>query len=128
MADWFDDPLELAVRDFCFGDGRALPPSVFLGRVVAVGDPMWLPEDRVAALEWQAYHKTLCPGCGRPRTESFDIGMEDHYDVTELQCHACAARDSRAWNTRPDSDSPPTFGRFFVVRPDEDAPTAAAHA
>lgn len=115
---------EQAVYEFCFGDGRSIPPSVFLGRVVARGMPEWLPEDREAALEWQAYQNSLCPGCRRPRHESFDIAMDDHYDVTALQCHACAARDRRAWNRSQGREpgAPPMFGQFYVVLPDEDAP------
>ena len=124
MAGWLDDPLEVAVRDFCFGDGRCLPPSIFLGRVVKRGEPEWTTEDRVAALEWAAHQKSLCPGCGGPRVETFDIAMDDHYDVTALQCHKCAARDRKAWNLNSGRDpgEPPLFGQFFITEPDEDAP------
>ncbi len=46
--------------------------------------------------------------------------MDDHYDVTVLQCHACAARDRKAWNESQsrERDDPPSFGRFFVVQPE----------
>lgn len=118
---WLDDPLELAVREFCFGGGRAIPPSVFLGRVVGPGEPLWLPEDTAAALEWQAYQRSLCPGCNRPRDESFDIGMDDRYEVIELRCHACFARDLRAYNRAAsrDRDQPPPLGEYYIVKPEE---------
>lgn len=113
---------ELTVYDFCFGEGRAVPPSVFLGRVVPKGAPDWLPEDRDAALEWSAYQRSLCQGCRRPRHESFDPAMDDQYTVTSLQCHACAARDLRAWNRAQERerDAAPLFGQFYVVTPDEE--------
>lgn len=123
VGDPSTDPLA-AVYEFCFGDGRAVPPSIFLGRVVPKGAPEWLPEDREAALEWQAYQRSLCPGCKRPRHESFDIAMDDHYDVTPLRCNACYARDSKAWNRNAGRapDEPPQFGEFYIVQPDGDAP------
>jgi hypothetical protein len=117
---WLDDPLEVAIREFCYGAGRAVPRSVFLGRAVEPGGAEWLPEDTEAALEWQVHQKSLCTGCRRPRVESFDIAMDDRYDVTELQCHACAARERRAWNAAHahEPGSPPAFGRFYVVTPE----------
>lgn len=122
MPDWAEDPIESAIRDFCYGGGRGIPRSVFLGRTVEPDEPQWLPEDTEAAIEWQLYQNSLCSGCRRPRQESFAVGMDDHYDVTELQCHACAARERRAWNTRPNAGESPSFGRFFVVKPE--APNA----
>lgn len=106
------DPLEAAIYDFCFGDGRAVPPSVFLGRVVQPDEPLWTDEDRVKALEWLTRQKLQCPGCGRPKDESFDPEMEDQYDVTELQCHACAQQQQVAFNR-----TGRTYGRYFVTRP-----------
>jgi len=108
---------EAAILRFCCTAG--IPRSVFLGRVVGPGEPLWLPEDRQAALEWQAYQDALCPGCKRPRVESFDIAMDDHYDVTALQCHACAARDRRAYNrAREREDGAPPFGLYYAVSPE----------
>jgi predicted Fe-S protein YdhL (DUF1289 family) len=107
---------ELAVLEFCCAAG--IPRSVFLGRVVAEGEPLWLPEDRQAALEYQAYQKSLCPGgCGRTRSESFDISMDDRYDVETWVCHACAARDRRGFNRNNERDRPP-FGVFYAVVPE----------
>ncbi len=107
---------ELAVIEFCCTAG--IPRSVFLGRVVTDGEPLWLPEDRQAALEYQAYKKSLCPGCNRPRTECFDKAMDDAYSVVALQCHACAARDRRAFNRQAAQEGRPMFGQYYLVRPD----------
>jgi hypothetical protein len=119
------DAAEFAVREFCFAPGRALPPSIFLGRIVQPGEPEWLDTDTAAALEWQAYQKSLClGGCGRPREESFDIAMDDHYDVTPIACNACRARDLKAWNrnsTREPGD-PPLVGEFYIVQPETAVP------
>ena len=108
---------ELAVLEFCCTAG--IPRSVFLGRVVAPGEPLWLDDDRRAALEWQEYKKSLCPGCNRPRSESFAVEMDDRYDVTPLQCHACAARDRRAYNTAREAGKTPLFGRYYQVVPEQ---------
>lgn len=118
MPDWRDDPLEQAIREFCYGAGRAIPRSVFLGRVVEPGEALWLEADWVAALEWRTYEKSLC-SCGRPRTESFDKAMDDRYEVTPLVCNACAARDRKAWNRSRDNDGRPLFGEFYIVKPEE---------
>jgi hypothetical protein len=107
---------ELAVLEFCCTAG--IPRSVFLGRVVGVGEPLWSEDDRRAALEWQAYKKALCPGCNRPRSESFAVEMFDHYDVTPLVCHACAARDQRAHNEYRENNGRPLHGRFYAVVPE----------
>jgi hypothetical protein len=107
-----------AVYDFCFGDGRAIPPSLFLAtKPKPLDEPLWTDEDRVAALEWHARQKLQCPGCGRPRDESFDPSMEDHYDVTVLRCHACSYRDTMAYN-RAQNGGHPSFGDYFVVQPE----------
>jgi predicted Fe-S protein YdhL (DUF1289 family) len=116
------DATDLADLDYCNGDGRSVPLSVFRGRVVGPGEPMWLPEDRIAALAWMARERSLCPGCRRPRHETFDIAMDDHYEVTALTCNACAARERKAWNLSAGREpgDPPMFGTFFVVEPEQD--------
>jgi hypothetical protein len=114
---WSDDAGEVAVREFCYGSGRAVPRSVFLGRVVAPGDPLWLQEDVTAALEWQAYQRMLCSGCSLPRSETFDIAMDDGYDADVWVCHACAARERKQWNRNSERNPgvPPGFGEFYSV-------------
>jgi ribosomal protein L37E len=66
--------------------------------------------------------KAMCTGCGFPRAETFDPKAEDRYDVTTLTCHACAARERRAWNKAAgrDADQPPPFGEFYAVTPSDD--------
>jgi hypothetical protein len=60
--------------------------------VPLTGEPLWLPDDAHAVVELIAYEDSLCPGCRHPRDESFHPDSQDHYDVTALRCHACAAR------------------------------------
>jgi hypothetical protein len=114
------DAAEALAREFCFGGGRALPLSIFLGRVMPDGQPEWLPEDRLAALEWVVHQRSLCPGgCGQPRSESFAEGNDDLYDVTLIQCHACAARDRRLWSmSGGDPQAAPPFGICTIVTPE----------
>ncbi len=88
---WADRPtLDRAALAYCAP--RGIPLSVFLGRVVYPGDPVWLPDDTLAALDWQEHEATKCPGCGQPRDES--MAHEDDsppYEVTLNRCQACKA-------------------------------------
>lgn len=43
---------------------RGIPLSVFLGRVVGPGDPVWLLSDRDAALAWAEREARICKRCG----------------------------------------------------------------
>jgi predicted Fe-S protein YdhL (DUF1289 family) len=92
---------------------------VFLG-VTRPDEPQWTAEDRRLALEWHARQKMLCPGCGRPRDESFDPSMEDHYEVTVLRCHACSYRETMAHN-RARSGGGPSYGDYLIVQPERPA-------
>ena len=76
-----------------------------------------MEEDWQAALEWQEYQQSLCPNCGLPRVETFDKATDDHWNVEVVHCHACAARESKAWarNSNRDRDSAPEFGAFYAV-------------
>ena len=81
---------------------------------------MWSDEDRQAALEWMEYERQLCGGCGMPRDESFDPANDDHYDAEPFTCHACAARDRKAWNREQGraTGAPPDFGVYYAIRHD----------
>jgi hypothetical protein len=68
-----------------------IPRSVFLGRVVEPGEPLWLAEDTEWVLAWQAYRDGLCSGCGHPMEESFDPDNAERYATHRLRCYACAA-------------------------------------
>ncbi len=108
---WADrPPTEQVALAYCAPRGIAL--SVFLGRTVYPGDPGWLPDDTLAALDWQEYEATRCSGCGQPRDEC--MAHEDDapaYEVTMTRCHACsaAAAEGKAF----DGD---TAGLYPLVR------------
>jgi hypothetical protein len=68
---------------------------VFLGRVVADGEPLWLPEDRDWALALAAVEADTCPECGQPWSEATDIANEGHYRAELIRCHACTASAQR---------------------------------
>lgn len=61
------DPRLREELDYCVPN--AIPHSVFLGRVVGPGDPMWLEDDQDKALEWLRREKQKCPGCRTTREE-----------------------------------------------------------
>lgn len=108
---WADrPPSEQAALAYCAPQG--IPLSVFLGRTVYPGDPAWLPDDTLAALDWQAHEATKCPGCGQPRDEC--MAHEDDapaYEVEIKRCHACsaAAAEERALGGN-------STGRYPLVR------------
>lgn len=64
---------------------------MFLGRVVADGEPLWTDEDRAWALALLAEEAGNCGGCGQPVSESMDPVNEFAYRVERLRCHACTA-------------------------------------
>jgi hypothetical protein len=68
-----------------------VPRSVFLGRVVADGEPLWLPEDRDWALALAQVEADSCPDCGQPWSEASSRDSEDAYTAELLLCHACVA-------------------------------------
>jgi len=84
-----------------------IPRSVFLGRVVAEGEPLWLDDDRESALAYIEYLDSLCGGCGNPAAESMDEANDGKYEAVPVHCFACAARDAenRAASKARSSDS-----------------------
>lgn len=79
---------------------------------------MWLPEDITAAMEWQAWERLLCPGCGQPRDES--MAHEKHgltYTGEAVICHACEAKAISESDWREAGGS--TAGVHFVARRDD---------
>lgn len=91
-----------------------MPRSVFLGRVVVPGEPLWLAEDRAWAVALLEYEADMCSGCGQPRSESMDAKHEEDYRPAALRCHACAsiARASERFAATPHAD---TKGLMFGV-------------
>lgn len=67
-----------------------------MGRVVAPGEPLWLPEDRAWALALAEVERDSCPDCGQPWSEASKAENEDQYDAEVLRCHACVAGARRA--------------------------------
>lgn len=61
-----------------------------MGRVVAPGEPLWLPEDRAWALALAEVEKDSCPDCGQPWSEASKVENEYAYKAELLRCHACA--------------------------------------
>ena len=91
-----------------------VPRSVLLGRVVADGEPLWLPNDTEAVFDYLREQAIACPGCGHPRDETMDPKAEEHYRSRSLKCHACAAREREAdrFNSQPNVKS---AGVYFTV-------------
>lgn len=72
-----------------------MPRSVFLGRVVAPGEPLWLPEDRWWALALLEAEDGVCGDCGQPLAEALSPESEFQYDAEVVRCHGCAAAARR---------------------------------
>lgn len=89
---------------------RGIPLSVFLGRAMYPGDPVWLEDDTVAALEWHADDAYRCDGCGLDTRETVGPDNEDKWNA-ELSghCDGCrAAERARAdldGNRHPDQNA-----------------------
>lgn len=78
----------------------------------------WSEEDQDAALEWQEYQDSLCPGCGHPRHETFGPENRDKFDAEAHQCHACEVkqRKQRIWTQDENYDS----DGIYIVAVEED--------
>ena len=66
-----------------------MPHSVFMGRAVQPGEPLWLPEDRAWALALMEVEADSCPECRQPWHEATDIKNEFAYRAEVIRCHAC---------------------------------------
>lgn len=87
---------------------------MFLGRVVADGEPLWLPADRRWALALLEVEADTCPGCGQPLSQSTDRENEGAYDATFLACHGCRAAAMRT--TAHQDGNGDTRGLFLQVK------------
>ncbi|MFE4697292.1 hypothetical protein ACFRIC_09380 [Streptomyces sp. NPDC056738] len=67
-----------------------MPRSVFLGRVVAEGEPLFLEEDRAWAFALAEVEADTCPECRQPWSEATDPANEFKYRAEPIRCHACA--------------------------------------
>lgn len=68
-----------------------MPRSVFLGRVVRPGEPLWLSEDRAWALALLEVEADCCPECRQPWGEATARENEEDYRAELIRCHACTA-------------------------------------
>jgi hypothetical protein len=84
-----------------------VPRSVFLGRVVAEGEPLWLDEDRYWALALAEVEADACPDCGQPWGEATAKENEEGYQAHLVKCHACSmsAKSVRAYQSKNNSDT-----------------------
>lgn len=82
-----------------------MPRSVFLGRVPAAGEPLWLPEDTAWAMALAAVEADSCPDCKQPWSEATDKASEFAYDAHLIRCHACAA-SAAAVRAKQDTGTP----------------------
>ena len=87
---------------------------MFLGRVVAPGEPLWTDEDRGWAMALLEYEADICSWCGQPRSQSMAAENEFRYESQALRCHGCkaVARGSEPFS-KPDSD---TRGLMIAVK------------
>ncbi|MGR3870988.1 hypothetical protein ACUXZZ_20640 [Streptomyces graminifolii] len=76
---------------------------MFLGRVVAEGEPLWLQEDRDWAFALAQVEADTCPECRQPWSEATAKENEyDHYQAELIRCHACttSAKAVKAYEAR----------------------------
>ena len=84
--------------------------SVFLGRRKP---GVWRTDDTLAALAWQSYLDSLCPGCGHPRDESMDKAHQHDYAASSIRCFACKAVSERAEEMRKAAGDQPMPGGIY---------------
>lgn len=70
-----------------------MPLSILRGRPwPEPGEPLFLDDDRDAAIALVIDERESCPGCGEPLDVSTDPQSEDAYRADAVRCHACAAQ------------------------------------
>lgn len=107
---------EKVALGYCAPHG--IPLSVFLGRVVYPGDPVWLERDAQAAVWWSQ----LCKDCGHHPDETFGPGQQDKWNAEMSgHCDTCRAlnRAAIAADGRDDAVSPSVGARFRIWRDQE---------
>lgn len=75
---------------------------------------MWTEDDVEYALEWQAVTRDECPGCGQPRSQTYDAANAQAYHVAKRRCHACAEREAAEQEFNEAGGD--TAGLHFMVR------------
>lgn len=107
---------------------HGIPLSVFLGRVVEPGEPVWLLEDTQAAMGFEQWSAAICSGCGLHPLDWPDERDETWRGQIDM-CHGCIEMaDTRA--TIPDkvSDDRRRAMRVYLVpRPEPERLLLEAH-
>ena len=80
----------MARAELVVARAHGTPRSIFLGRVPAAGEPLWLDEDRAWAMALHDLELDTCPGCGQPHSESTLPENEYGYTAVASRCHACS--------------------------------------
>lgn len=89
-----DDPRwAVAVRYAC---EHGIPLSVFLGRVVEPGEPVWDEDDRDVALGYTLWISGVCGSCGLHRLD-WEHERDETWKGTIVTCFGCVElADTRA--------------------------------
>jgi len=98
-----------------------VPPSVFRGRVVAPGEPVWLDADRDEAVALLTVEADTCE-CGEPREQSMAMESDGAYAAEVVVCHACAALSRAARKFGEDHPKQGGVMARITVRPKEVEP------
>lgn len=96
-ARWWVDPVEFhgrmrsdpswaAAVKFCCDHG--IPISVFFGRVVEPGAPMWLAEDTEVAIGFEQWAAAVCSNCGLHRFD-WEHERDETFKGTIVTCFGC---------------------------------------
>lgn len=72
-----------------------IPPSVFRGRAVHDGKPLWSPSDRAEILALTEERRSV-HSCGQPISESFSPANQLKYQAHAYVCHACKTAHMKA--------------------------------
>jgi hypothetical protein len=81
-----------------------VPHSVFTGRVVEPGEPLFLVEDTDGAVALAEEERATCPSCGLPRVWCRDPANQFAFEPREQECFAAKRlaqhRSSQAWESK----------------------------
>lgn len=69
-----------------------MPHSVFTGRVVEPGEPLFLLTDTDAAVALAEEEQDTCPSCGFPKVWCQDAANQFAFEAYASQCHVTYAR------------------------------------
>lgn len=67
--------------------------SILHGRIQAEGEPLWLPRDLDVVVEWKAWSKAVCKGCGNSLSETMAPELQGAFEVEWVCCDGCRARE-----------------------------------